>query len=184
MIYRQYKKSKGFTLIETLVAIAILMVAVVGPMSVIGGSLAQIAVARDQVVAVNLAQEGVEAVRQQRDSSMLDQWINGSNSPTYWRNGLQNNKEYIVSAPSLFSCGSFCSTTEQEVYQDASTGKYYQSLSGMTAGDTKVQFSRKIAVLYLAGNNEIQITSTVTWISQGISRSVQVNEDLFGISAP
>ena len=68
---------RGFTLLETLVAISILLIAVVGPMSIIGRSLPQSAYARDHAIAVNLAQEGIEAVRQKRDSNMLDKWNSG-----------------------------------------------------------------------------------------------------------
>ena len=63
----QYSSNRGFTLMETLVAISILLIAVVAPMSTIGGALSFIYIARDQMIAVNFAQEGIEVVRQKRD---------------------------------------------------------------------------------------------------------------------
>ena len=77
-------RGRGFTLIETLVAITILLVAIVGPMSAIGTSLSQMSISRDQIIAINLAQEGIEAIRQERDSKMIDQLLGGSTDPLHW----------------------------------------------------------------------------------------------------
>ena len=66
------KNLGGFTLLETMVAIAILLVAVTGPISIIGDSLHKLYYARDQMVAVNLAQEGIESVRTTAETSMLN----------------------------------------------------------------------------------------------------------------
>src|SRR3972149_102217 len=63
--------SRGFTLIETLVAISLLSIAIVAPMSLTSQSLTAAYYARDQVTAFNLAQEGLEAVRAFRDGQVL-----------------------------------------------------------------------------------------------------------------
>lgn len=196
MIFKQYEKltghicrnsSKknlgGFTIVESMVAISILLIAVVGPMSIIGGSLSQISTARDQIIAVNLAQEGIEAAREKRDSNMLDQWTNGIVSSTYWRTGLQNNSEYIVSSPTLYVCSGVCTSTSKEIYQTTSTGVYYQSLAGMISGDIMTKFSREVFIEDVSGDNEIRITSTVTWLAQGMLKKVEVKESLFGLSS-
>lgn len=71
MIKRNFKKekakNKGFTLVETLVAIFILVVAVTGPMSAAQNSLRAAFVARDQVVAYYLAQDAIEFIKNVRD---------------------------------------------------------------------------------------------------------------------
>lgn len=59
------------TLIETLVAITILTVAIVSPMSLTMQSLSAAYYARDQITAFNLAQEAVESVRSARDENIL-----------------------------------------------------------------------------------------------------------------
>ena len=64
-------ESKGFTLIETMVAISILMVAIVAPMSLAAQSLSAAYYARDQITAFYLAQEGIEVVRSVRDTNIL-----------------------------------------------------------------------------------------------------------------
>ena len=62
----------GFTLIETLVAISLLTVAIVVPMSLVTKSLSTAYYARDQVTAFHLAQEAIEIVRHVRDNNILE----------------------------------------------------------------------------------------------------------------
>lgn len=61
----------GFTLIETLVAVSVLMVAIVAPMSLASKSLATAYYSRDQITAFHLAQEALESVRHTRDHNVL-----------------------------------------------------------------------------------------------------------------
>src|SRR3989338_6485255 len=63
--------SQGFTLVETLVAVMLLSVAVVAPMSLAARSLGSAYYARDQITAFYLAQEAIEALRSIRDSQIL-----------------------------------------------------------------------------------------------------------------
>ena len=50
---------KGFTLIETLVAVSLLTVAIVAPMTLTARSLSAAYYARDQITAFHLAQEAI-----------------------------------------------------------------------------------------------------------------------------
>lgn len=63
---------KGFTLIETLVAITVLTIAIVAPMTLTSQALSAAMYARDQVTAFHLAQEAIEAVRSIRDANILN----------------------------------------------------------------------------------------------------------------
>ncbi len=62
---------KGFTLIETFIAISILMIAVVGPITIAQRSLSSAKFSRDRVIAYYLAQDAVEYIRSIRDDSYL-----------------------------------------------------------------------------------------------------------------
>ena len=57
------RTTRGFTLVETLAAITLIMVAIVAPMGLTVQSLSVAYYARDQITASNLAQEGIEAVK-------------------------------------------------------------------------------------------------------------------------
>lgn len=185
--------TRGFTLVETMVAISILLIAITGPMSAISKSLSQIAIARDQMIAINFAQQGIEAVRQARDSNMVDQLISGSPSPIYWRNGSGGASpyqliqgEYIAMAfPDLvMRCVGGCDPIHQEpIYQDIATGRHRQFLSPPAAGGySRTPFTRKIVIG--PGNSEMQVTAIVSWTTGGVVKTVQITESLFGISAP
>jgi prepilin-type N-terminal cleavage/methylation domain-containing protein len=71
MINRILKQARGFTLVETLVAVLLLTVAIAGPLTIISKSLITALVAKDQVTAFFLAQDAVEYVRFVRDTNKL-----------------------------------------------------------------------------------------------------------------
>lgn len=59
---------RGFTIIETLVAVAVLMIAVAGPLVVATKGLRSAQISKNQMVASYLAQETLEVVRNHKDS--------------------------------------------------------------------------------------------------------------------
>jgi type II secretory pathway pseudopilin PulG len=61
----------GFTMVETLVAISILLVVIIGPMTIAQKGIQNAYFSRDQLTAVFLAQEAIEAVREKRDERGL-----------------------------------------------------------------------------------------------------------------
>jgi len=61
--------AKGFTLVESLVAISILMLAIVGPMTVANKALTAAIDAERQTYAYNLAQEELEYINNEKDNS-------------------------------------------------------------------------------------------------------------------
>ena len=65
------KNNQGFTLLETMVAVTLLTIAIVAPMSLTTQALGSAYYARDQITASYLAQEGIEAVRSVRDANIL-----------------------------------------------------------------------------------------------------------------
>jgi prepilin-type N-terminal cleavage/methylation domain-containing protein len=71
--------ARGFTLVETLVAIAILTIAIVGPYTAAQHALIAALAARDQLVASELAEEGVEYVVSVRDGNYFthQSWLTG-----------------------------------------------------------------------------------------------------------
>ena len=70
---------RGFSLIETLVAVVILVSAIVGPLTLASRSIRSAVYARDQVTAGFLAEETIEYVRMLRDGNKYDDknWLNG-----------------------------------------------------------------------------------------------------------
>jgi prepilin-type N-terminal cleavage/methylation domain-containing protein len=74
-----YKKEKGFTLVETLIAISILMIAIASPINLAQKALSSAVLSRDQMTASFLAQDGLEAVKNLRDQIAIS-----DNGNTNW----------------------------------------------------------------------------------------------------
>lgn len=155
------RSSSGFTLVETLIAIAILLTAVVGPISLIGDALHKLYYAKDQMIAINLAQEGIEVVRQRRDSNMLGGTV-------AWDFGISAN-DYLVDA----SSGTITPTTgAQPVYLNG--GFYKQGVSA-----TATQFTRLVTITSIVAGRELKVVSTVNWKTGGQTGTITVSEYLF-----
>lgn len=73
LFFRKHNKlNKAFTLVETLVAIAIFSVSILGLMSVLASSISSTNYAKQKAIATYLAQEGIECVRNMRDNYILN----------------------------------------------------------------------------------------------------------------
>ncbi len=71
---------RGFTLIETLVAVMILATAIAGPLTLASRALNTSLIAKDQITAYYLAQDAIEYVRYARDTNRLQggDWLSGA----------------------------------------------------------------------------------------------------------
>ena len=105
--------SDGFSLVETLVAIAVLLVAIVGPMTIAAQGLQASFFAREQTTAVYLAQEAVEAIEEIRDVAALEAVY--ELSPRTWL--LCQNSVY----PNASTSPNICDTNTWEWYSDLNT---------------------------------------------------------------
>lgn len=87
-LINQKKQQGGFTLVETLVAITILLLVVIGPMTIAQKGMQNAYFANEQTTAVFLAQEGIETIRKVRDNKALLEMKNGTNNTADWINAL------------------------------------------------------------------------------------------------
>lgn len=76
------KHKTGFTLVETLVAISILILVIIGPMTTAQRGIQTARYANEQMTAVFLAQEAIEAVRELRDKEALRAYVGGATVDT------------------------------------------------------------------------------------------------------
>src|SRR3989338_6051719 len=81
---------KGFTLLETLVAVTILALAVSGPLYVANRAYVAVQISRDQLTASYLAQEGIEYARSMRDRDFLYEFSRGGDSQDAWTAFVDN----------------------------------------------------------------------------------------------
>jgi prepilin-type N-terminal cleavage/methylation domain-containing protein len=172
------KKEKGFTLIEVLVAIFILVVAVTGPMSAAQNSLKASFLARDQVVAYYLAQEPIEALKNLRNNESLEanNWIDNSAIAQCF-NPSNKQCSFSVDTGDFRSCGSRVFDDEDGLMCDPlaiENGFYVQS-----NGDES-KFTRAIFMNELTPD-EAEVTVVVEWDASFFvsKRRVIVSESIF-----
>jgi prepilin-type N-terminal cleavage/methylation domain-containing protein len=159
MYPHQEQLNKGFTLIEALVALVVLSIGL-GPALVLSSSLSTTAsVVKNNLVATNLAQEGIEVVRALRDTN----WFNS----TTFDNGLADGIYRIEwNSDSLISLG-----TNPPLKED-------NGLYNYTTG-TDTVFKRTIT-LTKVNTAELKIVSDVTWTERGNrTRDVNIESHLF-----
>jgi type II secretory pathway pseudopilin PulG len=84
---RKHALKQGFTIMETLVAISLLLLAITGPMVFAQNGLRAAFQSRDQVTAFYLAQDAIEFIKNRRDHNILEkesgEWLSsfdGTNS--------------------------------------------------------------------------------------------------------
>lgn len=165
--------TRGFTLIETMVAITILTIAIAGPMFTANRAIVAAQISRDQLIASYLAQEGIEYVRAMRDDKYLEAYPNTNNAWNDFLNavndciGLTNNMCTLdPSENELKKCSGSCNSL-------------YLSDSGytQTQNGTKTQFTRSIQITDVTDKDK-RIVSTALWSFHGIQYSVTVSDHL------
>ena len=171
----------GFTLVETLVAISILTIVIVGPFQIIQGVLQSSYNARDQLIATSLAQEALEYVRQVRDSNFLYNLNNGGAGRTWLYGfdgtmsstncGVDGSVVACVVDPALLTI-TLCSGTDCSALPLKMSAKnvYTQSAGGTTPFTRSVQF---IPI----SSHEMLVKVTVSWSNHG-AQSVVLTENI------
>lgn len=171
--------SRAFTLVETMVAIAILAVALVGPFIAVQNALRASYIARDQLIASQLAQEGMEYLRFIRDNNYLNSrdWLDGFTDAT--RNLCFSATETSPSGhctldPKLgdFHQTSAAMVEHASVAAAPSLALDAQRVYTQSAG-SETPFKRTVQIVTLS-DTEIRATVTVSWVTVGQTYSVVV----------
>lgn len=157
-------KTNGFTLIETLVAITVLLLVVIGPITVAQKGIRSAYYANEQVTAVFLAQEAIEAIRELRDANALEVYV-GSGDTWSWYGTLA----------SICDADDDCAYNPTEVYPfedcgvgnsncglniDSDTNEYTHESGGQPSG-----FERRVRIRPVS-NGGIPVQVEVSWTSR------------------
>ncbi len=168
------QKNKGFTMIETLVAIFVLLIATTGPLAFTQSGLRSSFLARDQVVAFYLAQESVESIKNIRDNNFLlnRDWLTGlencldSGGGEYGtcNIGLTSSDDTEVSSCSGSVCGPLRYIGN----------KFLQETNGEISKYTRTVYVSKIT------EEEIQVIVEVAWSTASFApRRIVIQENIF-----
>jgi len=185
------RATRGFSLVETLVAISLLLIVITGPMTITARSAKSTSFASEQVQAFFLAQEGIELAQKLRDDLLLQQFHN----PTFqaWRQFTEvlypncrdtsgcalhwvNHTEVEVPPPSCASINlcqlHYRSTPDRAKYT-------HQSL-----GTTPTLFTRRVFISHdTMAPERVLVRSLVTWRTGTLVREqrVEVQTYLYNI---
>lgn len=195
----QYNK-KGITLVEAVVAVAILLFGIMVPVSIYTNSISNARYAADSVTAYMLAQEGIEEAKRQIFTNIND------GSPWYiFSAGFQQpysspdtvdvrvcdgtSNTCVVGGISAFvcvvgvtNCGPFWSSGAHDKYVITDPALRLGSWNNgydYTPWDDVSNFSRTITFEegYGGNNNNILITVTVSWVSgDGASHKITMKD--------
>lgn len=188
---------RGFTLVETLGAVLLLSIALVGPMTVAEKGLQVALIAKDQNSAFNLAQDAVEYIRFARDTNCLvasnanltpcpaANWLSGGGlantvdlTPCVTVTGTNACAIDSVASTVTTCSAAVCSTP---VYYDT-VNNYFTSVSGVNTVPTI--FTRSVLIKYnpscsgTCNPAEASTTVTVSW-NDPVAHSITVNETLY-----
>ena len=156
------KKSEykdGFTLIETIVAVGVILIGLVSALTLITNSLFYVSNISDRLIAANLTAEGLEVVKNIRDNN----WLQSLS----WNNGLANG-DYQVS----YNSTALLPYSGIPLLLDSGSG-IYSYASGSAS-----PYTRRISISNLSGY-EIRVISTITWQRRGVTYSNSAENHLF-----
>src|SRR3989344_6358041 len=150
---------KGFTLIESLMALVVLTVAI-GPAVVLSSNISSTAsVIQNNLIAANLSQEGVEVIRAIRDAN----WYTSLSFDTNLTDGLYR-VEWNSNVP--IALGSNPPLKINDGLYNYSSG-------------TDTKFKRTITITKI-NSEELRIISDVTWTERGNRiRNIKTESHLF-----
>ena len=123
----------GFSLLEVIIAISILGTGILGSVALINRTISAGSIVKNQLVASNLAQEGMEVIHNIRHTNWIEE---ASDGVTQWDDGLVDGN----------SCIEFDSTT---------------LINPGSCGDIDIE-DRRLYILDVAGNTNYVHTATAT----------------------
>ena len=169
------KSNKGFTLLEVIIAIALLIIGLISLMVLVRATISASSVSSSRLLAANLAREGIELVRGIRDTNWLqgqawDTNIKGTGNERAGiidYNDFDQLTQYFNPPPAdVEACGSACQLyKENNFYSHMATG-------------TAVPFYRLI-LLDKISPDQLQVTSQVKWIERGRTHILEVVSHLY-----
>ncbi|MEX0652401.1 MAG: type II secretion system protein [Candidatus Paceibacterota bacterium] len=166
MYQRTKKRNKGFTLIETLVAVSILLLSISAPLTIASKGLASSYFARDQVTAFYLAQDAVEYIRNTRDNTY--------HAGSGWLSGFPDTNGELFTVDTTDGDMELCPVDGCPRLDYNSTNGFY---SHDDASGSDSIFTRSVSI-GTVNSQEVSVSVTVSWVAGTFSKSFSVKENI------
>jgi hypothetical protein len=156
------KSERGFTIMEVLLSAFVLTFGIVAVLSLMSQSTVSSFDIRDSIIASELAQEGIELVRNERDNGMLADGAsyNFSNLPDPLN---ASHSKCRIDYKNDMECDSGFSLDSYRLYRD-NDGFFSKNVNGIAT-----RFNRKMTIDDFSGGNGVRIRSIVSW--DGVERT-------------
>lgn len=161
--------NKGFTMVEALVAVAIFSFSLTAIIFVSGRSISDVNISKNRLAATYLGQEGIEMIRNFRDTNVITDPVAGFESFVL----VLDNAECTTS--------SGCNVNASDFPTSSSSFVACSNISACNVLNTN--FTRIIKVTKI-NTSLIKVTSTVTWSKDKIQNTVSMTENLFNTGEP
>jgi hypothetical protein len=167
-----------------MVAIAVLAIALTGPFVAVTNALNASYVARDQLVASALAQEGMEYIRSVRDNNYLNSrtWMDGLSgyacygaTPTMYCMIDPTRGDIHTDSPNDSAMNQYASLASVPPLNLSTNGLYNQQ--AVSGTNVATRFTRSVQLNAISAT-EVQVSVVVSWISAHQTYSVTVTDDL------
>jgi len=158
-------KSKGFTLLEVLAAIFLITIGIVGTLTLVQKTITFTQATSSRLITAYLTQEGIEIVRNIRDSNFLK--IHQGVEGVSWNDGLTG-------------CSGGCEADYNDPSLTSYAGRFLKIDAGFYNYDSGVDtlFKRKITITP-EGTDILKVLVQVQWQERGKSYEVIAQENLY-----
>lgn len=161
-----FKKDKGFTLLEMIIATFILVIAVVGLYSLFSQIIVATSIVSSRLTAAYLAQEGIEIIRNIRDTN----WLNNTN----WDNELTS---CSFGCEADYRTGTVNETTVLRAYENAYLNVDVDGFYSYSTSGSPTKFKRKITVTPIG--DVLKISVSIEWEDRGKTYNFTTEENLY-----
>lgn len=164
-----FRSEKSFSLLEVVVSITVFLAAMIGVIGLLSFNIVNAALLRNKLIAANLAQEGIEIVRNIRDNNFLQREAGNYIAWDYRLGAGSYRADYSSQALLAFS--------NIPLNFHSSAGLY--DYSNMPPSDTVASiFYRRISIDNI-NSDEIKVEVAMTWKERGKDRSLSAEVHLF-----
>lgn len=179
MASRRSVNNKGFSLLELIITIFVVSVGILGTHSVVSYTLSAIGLSASRLTAAYLAQEGIEIVRNIRDTNWLEE--DAEVPGVSWNSGLgTGDYEADYRNDGLGTCSFPCNFNSLRFLQIE--GGFYRY--GNSTASVNTPFKRKINISSGPGGS-LTVTVSVQWDHKGKpQRPVIVQENIYNWQQP
>lgn len=156
------KNKKGFTLIEITVILFIISVGLIGVLSLVIQNIQSQVINKNNIIAYQLAQEGIELIRKTRDSNWKsgNAWNLGLTDGTYYMDYLDNQPTLVAGA------------SDSILYRDIND--FYVH----SGGAEETNFRRTIEIVNIDAKS-MSVKAVVVWQSRNNTSDYEVETILY-----